>query len=280
VATEDIEVDDALAAAFHGRDKAAREEMFHRAAERESSLTSAIDYVAAILGLRSHSQLVRIPITEQRYAYRDKGTPYAVGATMRLKVRAPYKWDLSDGGLTATKNSMPELRREWPWEKAAEVLAWLLRAWAAEDPVLEFVSLFIPLERVIPELPIAQKDAWDQKRSDILAIIEREAAAEDRHKLSKFLIDLRPLPPPLASRFKKWAAGAALPGWEQDVAAFEQFNKMRNLLVHAGNRRVKSRITVAADDVRTLEDIAARYVSLALFGDADVYQIPRHASRV
>jgi len=49
-------------------------------------------------------------------------------------------------------------------------------------------------------------------------------------------------------------------------------------LVHAGNRRVKSRIAVAADDVRTLEDIAARYVSLALFGDANVYQIPGYAS--
>lgn len=124
------------------------------------------------------------------------------------------------------------------------------------------------------------KDAWDQKRSAVLAIIEKEAAAQDRNELSKFLTDLRPPPLPLASRFKKWATDAALPEWEHDVAAFTQFNKMRNLLVHAGKKGVKSRVTVAADDVRTLEDIAARYVSLALFGDANVYQIPKRAARL
>jgi hypothetical protein len=280
VATEAIEIDDALAAAFHGRDEAARDEMLCIARERESSLITALDYVAGILGLRLHSLLVRTPITEQHYAYRDKDAPYAVSASLHLKVGATYKWDVSDEGLTATKSKMPTLRRGWTWEKAAEVLAWLLRAWAAEDPVLEFVSLFIPLECVIPELPIVGKGAWDQKRSAVLAIIEKEASAQDRNELSNFLADLRSTPPPLASRFKKWATDAALPGWEQDVAAFAQFNRMRNLLVHAGNRRVKSRITVAADDVRTLEDIAARYVSLALFGDANVYQIPRHAMRV
>jgi hypothetical protein len=279
VATEAIEIDDALAATFHGRDEAARAEMPRIARERESSLITALAYVAGILGLRLHSLLVRTPITEQHYAYRDKDAPYAVSASLRLKVRATYKWDVSDEGLTATKSRIPRLRRGWTWEKAAEVLAWLLRAWAAEDPVLEFVSLLIPLECVIPELPIVGKDAWDQKRSAVLAIIEKEAAAQNRNELSKFLADLRS-PPPLASRFKKWATDAALPGWEQDVAAFAQFNKMRNLLVHAGNRRVESRIMVAADDVRTLEDIAARYVSLALFGDANVYQIPRHARRV
>jgi len=275
-ATEEIQVDDALAVAFQARDKAARDEMLRRAAEREPSLTTALDYVAGVLGLCLHSLFVRTPIVEQHYAYRAEGAPYAIGTNMSLKVRATYQWDVSDAGLTVTKSRMPTLRRGRTWEKAAEVLAWLLRAWAAEDPVLEFVSLFIPLERVIPELPPMGKDAWDQKRSAILAIIEKEASAQDRNELSKFLTDLRSPPSPLASRFKRWATDAALPGWEQDIVAFTQFNKMRNLLVHAGNRRVKSHITVAADDVRTLEDMAARYVSLALFGDANVYQIPRH----
>jgi len=270
VAIEEIQVDDTLAVAFQGRDKAARDEMLRRAAEKEASLTTALDYVAGVLGLCLHSLFVRTPIAEQHYAYRDEGTPYAIGTNVRFKVRATYKWDVSDEGLTVTKSRMPTLRRGRTWEKAAEVLSWLLRAWAADDPVLEFVSLFIPLERVIPELPIMGKDRWDQKRRAILAIIEKEASVQDRSELSKFLTDLRSPSPSLAARFKKWATDAALPGWEQDVMAFTQFNKMRNLLVHTGNRRVKSHITVAADDVRTLEDIAARYVSLALFGDANV----------
>ena len=197
---------------------------------------------------------------------------------MRLKVRAPYQWDVSDTGLTVTKIRMPTLQQGKTWKEAAEVLAWLLRAWAAEDPVLEFVSLFIPLERVIPPLPPMGKEAWDQKRNAILAILEKEASAQDRNELSKFLQTLRPSSPSLARRFKEWATDAALPGWTQDVEAFEKFQKMRNSLVHRGDRSVKSHITVAEDDVRTLEDIAARYVSLALFGNANVYQTPRHAS--
>ena len=214
VATEAIEVDDALAEAFHGRDKVARAEMLRRAEKRASSLITALDFMAGVLGLRLHYSLVRTPIMEQRYAYRDRGAPYAFGWSLPVKVRATHEWDVSDKGLTATKTMMPKLRRGWTWEKAAEVLAWLLRAWATEDPVLEFVSLFILLECVIPKLSIAENNPWDQQRSAVLALIEKEAAAEDRNKLSKFLMDLRP-PASLSSRFKKWATDAALPGWEQ-----------------------------------------------------------------
>jgi hypothetical protein len=273
VATEAIEVDDALAAAFHGRDEVARAEMLRRAEEREPLLTTALDYVAGVLGLRLHYVLVRTPITEQRYAYRDKGAPYAFSTRLHVKVIATHEWDVSDEGLTATKSRMPTLRRGWTWEKAAEVLAWLLRAWAAEDPVLEFVSLFIPLECVIPKLPMMGKDAWDQRQRAVLAIIEKEAA-QDYNELSKFVTALRPPPPPLASRFEKWAADAALPGWKRDIETFRRFNRMRNSLLHAGTAGAKSHVVVEADNVRTLEDIAARYVSLALFGDTNVYQNP------
>jgi hypothetical protein len=84
VATQAIEVDDALAAAFHGRNEAARAEMLRKAEERELSLITALDYVAGILGLRLHSLLVKTPITEQRHAYRDKDAPYAVSWNLHL----------------------------------------------------------------------------------------------------------------------------------------------------------------------------------------------------
>lgn len=280
VATEAIEVDDALAAAFHGRDKAARDEILRRAKERESSLATALHYVGGILGLRLHHLLVRTLITEQHYAYREKGAPYAFSASVPFRTIATREWDVSDEGLTATSTQMPKLRRGWTWERAAEVLAWLLRAWAAEDPVSEFVSLFIPLECVIPRLPIAENNPWDQKQRAVLAIIEAEAAAQKRNELSKFVTDMRPPPPSLASRFQKWATDAALPGWEIDVATFPRFNKVRNSLLHAGKTGAKLRIAVRADDIRTLEDIAARYVSLALFGDAHVYQMPKRAAHL
>jgi hypothetical protein len=276
VAKRSIDVDDALAEAFHGRDKAAQAEILRRAKEQESSLISAIDYVAGVLGLRVHSLLVRTPITEQSYAYRDKGAPYALRVALRVEIVGTHDWDVSDEGLSETKSRMPVLRKQWTWESASEVLAWLLRAWATEDPVVKFVSLFIPLESVIPEVPRAGRDAWDHHRSALLVLVEEEATAPDRKELSKFLTDLRPPPNPLNSRFKYLATEAALPGWKNDVTAFTEFNRMRNQLVHAGNKRVKPHVTVAAGDVRTLEDIAARYVSLALFGDANLYRIPKH----
>jgi hypothetical protein len=267
VATESIEVDDALATAFHGHEEAARAEMLRRAEEMDSSLTTALDYVAGVLGLFVHNILVRTPITEQRYAYRERGS-YAISASLGVKVIPSHEWDVSDEGLTATKSRMPKLLREWTWEKAAEVLAWLVRAWASEDPVLEFVSLFIPLELVIPEAPRAEREQWDQKRKAVLAIIERETAALDRNELLRFVNNLQPPPTGLASRFKTWATDEALPGWKNDVEKFRPFNRMRNTLLHAGKTDGKSRVSVEDYHVRTLEHIAARYVSLALFGRA------------
>ncbi|WP_411725479.1 hypothetical protein [Methyloglobulus sp.] len=275
VATQFIEVDDALASAFHSRNEVARDKILPKAEEGESSLITALDFVAGVLGLRLHKFLVSTPITEQRYAYRDNGTSYAISASLAFNCIATHDWDVSEG----FRMPITKLQKQWTSEKAAEVLAWLLRAWAAKDPVLEFVSLFIPLECVIPRLAIAEKDTWNQKRSALLAIIENVEASQDSKELSKFLKELHPPQPSLASRFEKWATDVALPGWEQDVMAFKHFQKMRNSLVHAGNKHVKSLITVVADDVRTLENIAARYVSLALFGDANVYQIPRHTDR-
>jgi hypothetical protein len=270
VAKEAIEVDDALAAAFQARDEVARAAMLRKAAERDPLLTAALDYVAGVLGLRLHYRLVSTPITEQRYAYRDKSASYAFSTSLPVQVIATHEWDVSDEGLTATETRIPTLQRGWTWEKAAEVLAWLLRAWAAEDPVLKFVSLFIPLECVIPELPMTGSVAWDQKRRAVLAIVKKEAAAQDRNELSKFVADLRPSAPSLASRFEKWATDTALPGSKQDVVTFRRFNRMRNSLLHAGKAGARSHVVVEADNVRTLEDIAARYVGLALFGDTNV----------
>ena len=101
--------------------------------------------------------------------------------------------------------------------------------------------------------------------------MRNHAEEQNREDLSRFVTGLL-VSPPLAERFANWAAKAALPGWKNDVAAFRRFYKMRNSLVHQGQAGVEFRVTVEPEDVRTLEDIAERYVSLALFGDANVYQ--------
>jgi hypothetical protein len=272
VATEAIEVDDALAAAFQCRDDKASSEISRRAREGRLRLTAALDYVAGVIGLRLHSLLVRTPVVEQHYAYRDGGAQYQVGTYVRLAAGDTYDWGVSQEGLVTIKG-MPRIEERWTWERAAEVLAWLLRAWAAEDPVLKFVSSFIPLECIIPSPPIEGGDSWELRRKAVLAIVGREVA-QNRDDLLEFVNGLQPPSPALASRFGKWAAGASLPGWQQDVAAFKKFQRMRNQLVHAGKRGFEPRVSVGADDVRALEDITERYVNLALFGDTSIYQRP------
>jgi hypothetical protein len=138
------------------------------------------------------------------------------------------------------------------------------------------VSLFIPLECVIPNVSPADKLAWEQKKEALLAMLQ--IAGPNVEELLKFVAGIRPPPPSLAFRFERWATRAALPGWQEDVTAFNQFAKMRNLLVHAGKKGVKSRVTVNQKDVRTLEDITVRYASLALFGDANVYVSRKRAN--
>ena len=88
-----------------------------------------------------------------------------------------------------------------------------------------------------------------------------------------FLNGLQKPSPSISKGFEKLAKDSKLPGWEQDIIAFNKFNRMRNDLVHAG-KTVESKISVTENEVRTLEDITAKYVSYALYGDAKIYQLP------
>jgi hypothetical protein len=278
VATQAIEVEDTLAAAFYGRDKDARGEMLRKAWARQSRFTSALDYTAGVLGLRLHPLLVSTPILEQCYAYRRNGEPYALSIRLQFKRLGAYKFDATDEGVSALKKWLPQLQPKWTWERAAEVLAWLLRAWAAKDSVLRFVSLFIPLECVmtVGKKELSESEWW-KKRQAIFALVENHAEEKERKDLRGFIKGSL-ISAPLAERFANCAMKAALPGWKNDVEAFRRFYKMRNSLVHRGQSDVEFRITVEPEDVRTLEDIAERYVSLALFGDANVYESKKRPS--
>jgi hypothetical protein len=55
------------------------------------------------------------------------------------------------------------------------------------------------------------------------------------------------------------------------VAAFVQFNKLRNALMHQGEPGVELIVSVGDEEVRQLEDLVERYVCHRLFGDSAVY---------
>ncbi len=269
VATEWIEVEDSLANAFYNKDTAARNDVLKLAEARVNKLSSAVECIAGLIGLRLHRKLVARPISEQTCAYREESSSYALRVSMRINLEEAYQWDTSDENLAFLKERFRPLLSRWPWEEAAKILAWLTRAWAADDPVLEFVSLFIPLECVIPGPQTS--GSWEDSRKALLVAVEGQATIPNREELLAFVQNLRPPSPSLNERFGTWAAEVALPGWKNDVAAFQRFKKMRDLLVHAGRQDLDLRITVKQDDVRTLNDIAERYVSLGVFGDANVY---------
>jgi hypothetical protein len=281
VASEAIEVDDALAEAFERKEPGARGEVLKKAAARKTSFTTALDFVGGLIGLRFHYLLVRTLIVEQLYAYRAQSESYAFQWSLPVEVTEAYMWDLSDEDRVAEARRRigADLQPGWTLEKAGEVLGWVLRGWGTRDPVLKFVSLFISLECAIPGPPEAPalpeptdpRTSWEENKSDLLTLVSG-GGQQNRTRLLAFVSGLRAPAPSLASRFEMWAAKGGLRGWESDVAAFRRFNRMRNALLHEGEADIKEKVEVGAVDVRTLEDIVERYVSVALFGDANVYQ--------
>jgi hypothetical protein len=63
------------------------------------------------------------------------------------------------------------------------------------------------------------------------------------------------------------AKQAGLPGWEQDIAAFERFNAMRNALVHRGNKNVNLKVTIGKDEVVELQGLTGKYVAWELLSN-------------
>ncbi len=180
---------------------------------------------------------------------------------------------MSEEGKPDFKQRFPLPQANWSWQNTSEVLAWLLRAWSDADPIQRFVALFIPLECVIPAIPKKElnESEWGRKRTALLDLAKAHPDKAQRKALSG-MIKGTLVNPPLFERFKSWATQAALPGWKSDIAAFKRFYQMRNRLVHQGTSQVELKVTLEREDVRSLEDITERYISLALFGDADVYQ--------
>lgn len=152
-----------------------------------------------------------------------------------------------------------------------------LRAWRERDPAAKFLYLFIPLEAILPSNNELAAESIMELES--LEALVRNSEATDKDNLLAFLSAAKTkFAPTLSARFEDFARRAAIPGWELDVQAFRKFNRMRNLLLHAGDKKVRSHINFE-DNSRTLEDLVERYVSVALLGTPDVYQTRHRPKR-
>lgn len=247
-----------------------REHFLKEASKHFESLGDLLlDAISGMLGLYVHRQFVLKPLVENCFLIGDfQPVSSFVGPVVEMleniginSSTGPYLGRLMEGMTTASEDSL---------RKNGAILHWLLRAWRERDIISKFMYLFIPLEAILPSTAEITSDAKANMES--LESIVRSSNTHNMESLLSFLDRAKnKFGPTLNSRFEEFARRAAIPGWELDVKAFKKYNRMRNLLLHAGNRNVQSHINLE-ENTRTLEDLVERYVSLALLGSADIYQ--------
>ncbi len=265
-----IEVPNELSVAFHRADSTAQEEILSRANERADESRTLIDLIAGTLGLRFHRQFVLEPINENAVAIRDPILIQITGEGLEV-LEEPR---LNSIGVAALNNTLTEIAKvdQAKLLEAGIVLSWLGRSWHERDPVYKFISLFIPLERILQGHGGTTEPAFAQRAQAIRELIHHHGGDNAGELLSVFNGLAESKRPSLEDRFAQLAQQAGFPGWQSDIEAFHRFNKTRNALLHRARGRVELQVSVANEEIRTLEDLVERYVSYSIFGDGTVYQ--------
>jgi hypothetical protein len=250
-------------------DKSTREALLKDANARFEASEHLLDVVSGVLGLRVHRQLVLKPLVENCFIA-GEFEPVSTFAGPAVEMLE---------NIEANANTEPHLLRllegmsnipEESLLKGGAVLHWLLRAWRERDAVTKFMYLFVPLEAVLQSNTELVADSKADLES--LEALVKSSNAPNKDSLLGFLGRAKTkFGPTLSARFEEFAHRAAISDWELDVKAFKKFNRMRNLLLHAGDKRVRGHINFE-ENTRTLEDLVERYVSVALLGSPDVYQ--------
>ncbi|MBS0153490.1 MAG: hypothetical protein JSS38_02760 [Nitrospira sp.] len=250
-------------------DKDTREDLLRQASGNIESAEYLLDVVSGVLGLRFHKQIVLKPLIENCFITGD----FEPAASFIGPVVEALE------NVEANQNTAPHLQRlldgmtsvpEGLLLKGGATLHWLLRAWRERDAVAKFMYLFVPLEAILQsnnELAVDSLAALESLEE----LVKNSGAANKVDFLYFLTIAKTRFGPTLSSRFEDFARRKAISGWELDVQAFKKFNRMRNLLLHAGRKKVCSHIDFEGNS-RTLEDLVERYVSIALLGSLDVYQ--------
>jgi hypothetical protein len=272
-----IEIADDLRAKFHDRDLAAQASLVAVAEKGRGPLAEIADLVAGTVGLRFHRQLVLELVDENAYVERGPDdTPINLhSAAMELLDSLSVR----EEGLQQMEALLTAIGQAPPAaiERAAVVMRWLVFAWEERNTVAKFLSLFVPLEFIlggVEEEP-AEREMRTAQQKKLQELIQQHAGADGPALLEHLSLLARGFRLSLNDRFAVFARAAALPACEADIAAFRQFNKMRNSLVHRGSKDV--RLILGHDEAVTearqgLEDLAERYVCWNLFGDVAVYR--------
>jgi hypothetical protein len=268
---KEVDIPDDLLRAFRKRQPEATNQLLAIAEQNKESFVTTITLLAGTIGLRFHQQFVIEVVNENPFVLRGEddfeistASP-AVRNLNTVSASTTNTQALSD--LLQLIGRAPESARAF----AANALGWLIRAWYQHDSVSQFLMFFIALEFVLEGISGSLQAGFQEMAEKVHRLIQ-SYAGDDRETLERFWSQaIRQQRPSLNSRFEELARTAGLPGWEQDIAAFRTFNKMRNDLLHQGEPGVRISVSVTEDEVRHFQDLVERYVSFRVFGDALVY---------
>ena len=270
IALVSVDIDEGLASAFREKNPDARAQVMKVAHEQEAACMAALDVAAAAVGLYIHPRLVSDRIVERVVAFRGgSSSSYAFSITSpNIRVVEPVTLRLRDGARLQKRMRAPK-----DPGRAERVAPWLLRAWgAADDPVNEFVSLFVPFEVNLEEEQPPKK--WSKQRDAVFELIDKHGGKR-RDKLREFLEPVLKYPP-LMKRFRQQAGRSGLKDWKKDVGAGYRFNAKRNDLLHRGDTRILKPVKVGAAQVRTVAELVHRYVGKTIFGSAPRRRTKQH----
>ena len=144
-------------------------------------------------------------------------------------------------------------------------LGWLVRSWGENDPVVKFVSLFIPLEIMLSGTP-GEKWITDGlvQRIEVILNASQDGDKDELIKSFKGLVKNQKSPS-LVTRFEAKAKEVNPEHWQIDCEAFKRFNGMRNALVHRGEKGMAQYVSVSNNQVVDLQELVERYVRWMLF---------------
>jgi len=174
-----LEVDDELAALFNERDVTAREKIFVLLRAKKNEFYRSLDFTTVLFALRFHALIASVPITEQMYVYYTDCKEEAISTSLTINVTPLVQIDALNfsSNLVPARLSFTDFLGKG-WTRASDTFSWLLKAWQAQDEVLKFVSLFTPLEMVIPALPDSKTAEWYLKREKIAQLIRDSVVSQ------------------------------------------------------------------------------------------------------
>lgn len=268
----EVEVSSKISEDFHSKQPNSEKPLLQLAHTDSELFNSAVDIVAATIGLRYHWQFLTKIINENFIAIRDNNEPAFDITSPAMRVLEDVR--LKTEGITILSKELERLTElnEGSWQNAADILLWLMRAWVENDTLTKFVNLFIPLEMILSRYAGENNQRLAEQAQSIRAIIHEHQGGNNEDLIDCVNHLMERQRPSLSSRFEEMVYDAKMVGWEGDILAFKKFNNMRNALLHRGQVNITTRITVHEEEVRDLEDLVERYISFGLFGDGRVYQ--------